>query len=108
MPKIQRHRVRYSSGSMRTATTRPDHPDDDVDGLPGEVVARVACDVVVRDPGDRPEPVADERRDAAEQEPVETPDEGRDLDGLTAACACGGSGVGDVVVDHQSLWMGPV
>ena len=48
-----------------------------------EVVALVACDVVVRDPGDRPEPVADERGDAADQDPVETPHEGGDLDGFS-------------------------
>ena len=39
--------------------------------LPHEVVARVAGDVVARDPVDRPEPDADERGDGSEQQPVE-------------------------------------
>src|SRR2546429_448762 len=54
---------------------------------------------MVRDACDRPEPVADEGRDATEQDPVEAPDEGRDLGRLAPAGAGCCTGVGDVV-DH--------
>ncbi len=83
------------------------HADDDVDRLARQVVALVARDVVMRDPRDRPEPVPDERRDAADQDPVEAPDEGSDLGRLAAAGAGCCTGVGGVV-DHQSEWIGPV
>src|SRR5439155_15878611 len=75
------------------------HPDHDVDGLAREVVALIARNVVVRDACDRPEPVADEGPDATEQDPVEAPDEGRDLGRLAPAGAGCCTGVGDVV-DH--------
>ncbi len=76
-----------------------EHSDHDVDRLPRQVVALVACDVVLRDPRDRPEPVPDERRNAADQDPVEAPDEGCDLRRLAPAGAGCSTGVGDVV-DH--------
>src|SRR5205807_1299561 len=73
------------------------HPDHDVDRLAREVVPLVARNVVVRDACDRPEPVADEGPDATEQNPVEAPDEGRDLGRLAPAGAGCCTGVGDVV-----------
>ena len=86
---------------------QPERPDHGEGHLPCQVVALVAGDIVVRDPGDRPEAVPDERPDAADQDPVETPDEGGDLDLLASAGAGCCTGIGDVI-DHQSLWIGPV
>ena len=57
-----------------------DHPDSaerHEDHLPRNEVLLVAGDVVLRDPCDRPEADADQRRDGAEQDPVEPADERR-------------------------------
>ena len=67
---------------------RGDEPDDsdcDEDRLPCDVVPGIARDVVARDPGNRPEPVADDRADGADEEPVEALDERRDVGGFTPA-----------------------
>ncbi len=62
----------------------PDRTDRGVDALPHDVVAGVAGDVVLRDPADRPEPVADERGDGGQQDPVEPGEERGDTDRLAA------------------------
>jgi len=85
-----------------------DHGKIVAEGTPDELKRQIAGDVVTRDPGDRPEPVPDEHRDAADQDPVEAPDEGGDLGRLAPAGAGCCAGVGDVVIDHQSLGIGPV
>ena len=61
-----------------------DRADRGVDALPHDVVAGVAGDVVLRDSADRPEPVADERGDRPEQDPVEPAQERGEIDGLAA------------------------
>ena len=50
-------------------------PAADEGRLADEEVVRAAVDVVVRDPVDRPEPVADERGDGAREHPVEAAQE---------------------------------
>ena len=51
-----------------------------VDALAQDVVARVPRDVALRDPGDRPEPVAEQPGDRGQQHPVETAQERAELD----------------------------
>ena len=80
-----------------------DEPHGRVDALADDVVAGVCREVVARDPGDRPEPVADERSDRAQEDPVESPEESRDLETLgldgpkpLGACVNG--------LDHPPTW----
>ena len=72
-------------GRSRARATKPANAEAGGDRLPDDVVALVALDVEARDPGDRPEPVGDERRDREQQEPVEPADEADDVDVLASA-----------------------
>ena len=63
---------------------RDEHPGDaegDRDRLARDEVVRIAEDVEPRDACDRPEPVADERRDREKQQPVEPPQDRGDVEG---------------------------
>ena len=80
-----------------------DAADRRVDALAEHVVVRVAGDVVPRDPGDRPEPVAERRGDRGEQHPVEPADRGADRRAVVAPVR---DAAGALVegLDHQSVF----
>ncbi len=62
-------------GLERERDGEADEPGRHERGLTDEEVMRAAVDVVVRDPVDRPEPVADQRRNGAREHPVEAAQE---------------------------------
>ncbi len=79
----------------------PDRADGGEDALAHDEQAAVARHVVLRDAGDRPEPVDDERADCSEQHEVEPADEGRRLGELGTATADAGAAGACVVDRHQ-------